>query len=43
VHYVYGDINLLKVGANDMPFCLKDVLSGCELHIRTTLVGTKAI
>jgi hypothetical protein len=29
----------LKVGVNDMPFRLKDVLHKCEPHIETTLVG----
>lgn len=43
VHYVYEDINLLKVGVNDMPLYLRNVLSGCEFHIKTTLMGTKAI
>ncbi len=43
MHYVYEDINLMKVEVNDMPFCLRDVLSGCEPHIMATLVGTKAI
>ncbi len=39
MHYVYKDVNLPKVGVNDMPFYLKDVLSKCRLHIGTTLIG----
>jgi hypothetical protein len=36
---VYEDVVLPKVGVNDMPFCLKDVLSRCKPHIDTTLMG----
>jgi hypothetical protein len=39
VNYVYENIDLSKVGVNDMPFHLRSVLSKCEPHIKTTLVG----
>lgn len=39
MHYVYEDVNLMKVGVNDMPFHLRNVLSGCEPHIENTLMG----
>jgi hypothetical protein len=31
--------DLLKVGVNDIFFCLKHVLSECKPHIGNTLVG----
>jgi hypothetical protein len=38
-HYcVYEDVDFPKVGVNDMPFYLRDVLSTCGLHIETTLL-----
>jgi hypothetical protein len=39
VHYIYKDMDLSKVGVNDMPFRLKDVLSKCGPHIEITFVG----
>jgi len=36
---VYENVNLPKVGVNNMPLCLRDVLNGYGPHIGTTLVG----